>query len=63
MWLHYGHDVTLNSITRQLLLPNRRGAKAYIVSARRKLNLYLHRRGITIDTLSGGLRQYRAFAA
>ena len=53
LWLHYGHDVTLASITRQLLLSNRSGAKAFIVSARRKLKLYLHNRGITPSTLNG----------
>ena len=63
LWLHYGHDLTLASITRQLLLSNRSGAKAFIVSARRKLKLYLHKRGLTRDAVSDGLRQYRAIAA
>jgi RNA polymerase sigma-70 factor (ECF subfamily) len=35
--LHYGEDVPLNTITRLLRLSNASGAKAYIVSARRKL--------------------------
>jgi RNA polymerase sigma-70 factor (ECF subfamily) len=35
--LHYGDDVPLAAITRLLGLVNRSGAKAYIVSARRKL--------------------------
>jgi RNA polymerase sigma-70 factor, ECF subfamily len=35
--LHYGDEIPLNAITRLLGLPNRSGAKAYIVSARRKL--------------------------
>lgn len=35
--LHYGDDVPLDAITRLLGLTNRSGAKAYIVSARRKL--------------------------
>jgi RNA polymerase sigma-70 factor, ECF subfamily len=35
--LHYGEDVPLQAITRLLGLKNRSGAKAYIVSARRKL--------------------------
>lgn len=35
--LHYGDDVPLDVITRVLSLGNRSGAKAYIVSARRKL--------------------------
>lgn len=36
--LHYGEDVPLDSITRLLGLQNQSGAKAYIVSARRKLS-------------------------
>lgn len=35
--LHYGEDVPLDSITRWLRLENQSGAKAYIVSAKRKL--------------------------
>ena len=35
--LHYGNDLPLDAITRLLGLSNRAGAKAYIVSARRKL--------------------------
>ena len=35
--LHYGQDVPLDAITRLLRLSNASGAKAYIVSARRKL--------------------------
>ena len=35
--LHYGDDMPLDVITRLLRLQNRSGAKAYIVSARRKL--------------------------
>ena len=35
--LHYGDDVPLDAITRLLGLQNRSGAKAFIVSARRKL--------------------------
>jgi len=75
LWLHYGHDLTLSSITRKLLLTNRSGAKAFIVSAKRKLKLYLHNRGLTqsdLDALPRSsprdvrrrqARQYRAFAA
>ncbi len=37
MTLHYGEDLTLESITRLLGLTNASGAKAFIVSARRKL--------------------------
>ncbi|HEX9573463.1 MAG TPA: sigma-70 family RNA polymerase sigma factor [Myxococcales bacterium] len=35
--LHYGDEVPLDAITRLLGLSNRSGAKAYIVSAKRKL--------------------------
>jgi RNA polymerase sigma-70 factor (ECF subfamily) len=35
--LHYGEDVPLDTITRLLGLANQSGAKAYIVSAKRKL--------------------------
>jgi RNA polymerase sigma factor (sigma-70 family) len=70
LWLHYAHDLTLAYITRELELSNRSGAKAFIVSAKRKLKLYLHNRGITPATLKVGdekrvapPRQYRAFAA
>ena len=54
LWLHYGNDITLSAITRQLLLSNRSGAKAFIVSARRKLKLYLHNRGLTPESLKSG---------
>jgi RNA polymerase sigma-70 factor, ECF subfamily len=37
MTLHYGEEMPLNMITRLLSLTNKSGAKAYIVSARRKL--------------------------
>jgi len=37
MTLHYAEDLTLDSITRLLGLSNASGAKAYIVSAKRKL--------------------------
>lgn len=36
--LHYGEDVPLDAITRLLRLENSSGAKAYIVSAKRKLS-------------------------
>ncbi|HET7788188.1 MAG TPA: sigma-70 family RNA polymerase sigma factor [Myxococcales bacterium] len=36
--MHYGDDTPLDAITRLLGLTNRSGAKAYIVSARRKLS-------------------------
>lgn len=35
--LHYGEDVPLDAITRMLRLDNSSGAKAYVVSAKRKL--------------------------
>jgi RNA polymerase sigma factor (sigma-70 family) len=68
LWLHYGLDLTLTSVTHQLRLTNRSGAKAYIVSAKRKLNPYLQRGRITQRKLAnhakaGDFRQYRAFAA
>jgi RNA polymerase sigma-70 factor (ECF subfamily) len=72
LWLHFACDLTLASITRQLLLSNRSGAKAFIVSAKRKLKLYLHNRGITPGTLHTGTvvkasmrnkEEQRAFAA
>jgi RNA polymerase sigma-70 factor (ECF subfamily) len=37
MTLHYVHEVPLDAVTRLLKLTNTSGAKAYIVSARRKL--------------------------
>jgi RNA polymerase sigma-70 factor (ECF subfamily) len=43
MTLHYGHEVPLATITRQLALSNPSGAKAYIVNARRKLQAVLNR--------------------
>ncbi len=41
--LHYGDELTLSTITRLLGLKNDSGAKAYIVSAKRKLNRCLER--------------------
>lgn len=43
MVLHYGEEMTLEAITRLLGLNNPSGAKAYIVSARRKLKTALER--------------------
>jgi RNA polymerase sigma-70 factor (ECF subfamily) len=37
MMLHYGEEMPLNTVSRLLGLTNKSGAKAYIVSARRKL--------------------------
>jgi RNA polymerase sigma factor (sigma-70 family) len=42
--LHYGEDLSLDAITRLLGLDNASGAKAYIVSARRKLARIVERR-------------------
>jgi RNA polymerase sigma-70 factor (ECF subfamily) len=38
MMLHYGREMSLNAVSQMLGLTNKSGAKAYIVSARRKLN-------------------------
>ncbi len=43
MTLHYGYDMQLDAITAALGLTNISGAKAYIVSARRKLNMAVRR--------------------
>jgi RNA polymerase sigma-70 factor (ECF subfamily) len=43
LYLHYGEEMTLDAITRLLGLDNPSGAKAYIVSARRKLAAALSR--------------------
>ena len=43
MTLHYGEDVPLATISRVLQLSNASGAKAYIVSARRKLAVAVQR--------------------
>ena len=43
MTLHYGEDMTLDSISRLLNLQNASGAKAYIVSAKRKLQTAIAR--------------------
>jgi RNA polymerase sigma-70 factor, ECF subfamily len=43
MMLHYGHDMRLDAITAALGLTNLSGAKAYIVSAKRKLNAAVKR--------------------
>ena len=43
MTLHYGEGLTLDAVTRLLSLTNASGAKAFIVSARRKLNVALRR--------------------
>jgi RNA polymerase sigma-70 factor (ECF subfamily) len=43
MVLHYGHEMPLDAITAALGLTNTSGAKAYIVSAKRKLSTALKR--------------------
>ena len=43
MTLHYAEDVPLESVTRLLKLDNTSGAKAYIVSAKRKLKHAIER--------------------
>lgn len=43
MTLHYGEEMPLDAITRLLNLANASGAKAYIVSAKRKLNRAIER--------------------
>lgn len=54
MALHYGHELTLETITRACSLSNPSGAKAYIVNAKRKLKRVLH---------DGGMKSRRACAA
>jgi DNA-directed RNA polymerase specialized sigma24 family protein len=44
MLLHYGQELSLNDVSRKLGLTNKSGAKAYIVSARRKLNAAIRQR-------------------
>jgi RNA polymerase sigma-70 factor, ECF subfamily len=43
MTLHYGHEMPLDTITTALGLTNTSGAKAFIVSAKRKLNAAVKR--------------------
>ena len=51
--LHYGEDVPLDTISRVLGLDNRSGAKAYIVSAKRKLARVVQRKKASAE---GGMR-------
>lgn len=46
MMLHYGQEIPLNAVSRMLGLTNKSGAKAYIVSARRKLAAAMSRDAI-----------------
>jgi RNA polymerase sigma-70 factor, ECF subfamily len=50
--LHYGHGLPLAIITRQMMLSNPSGAKAYIVNARRKLKAVLRNSESGIGTVS-----------
>ena len=43
MTLHYGEEIALDAITRLLGLTNASGAKAYVVSAKRKLQAAIER--------------------
>lgn len=43
MTLHYGEEITLDAITRLLGLSNASGARAYVVSAKRKLTTAMQR--------------------
>jgi RNA polymerase sigma-70 factor (ECF subfamily) len=49
--LHYGDDMPLDAITRLLRLDNTSGAKAYIVSAKRKLARAVQRQRARGETL------------
>ncbi len=49
MALHYGYELPLAMITQQLALTNPSGAKAYVVNARRKLNLVMKRRASSLS--------------
>jgi RNA polymerase sigma-70 factor (ECF subfamily) len=51
--LHYGEDLPMDAITRLLGLDNRSGAKAYLVSAKRKLARLVQRRRASAE---GGVR-------
>ncbi len=44
--LHYGYELPLAVITKQLSLSNPSGAKAYVVNARRKMHIALRHRGL-----------------
>jgi RNA polymerase sigma-70 factor (ECF subfamily) len=44
--LHYAEEMTLDAITRLLQLENASGAKAFLVSAKRKLNRVIERRKV-----------------
>jgi RNA polymerase sigma-70 factor (ECF subfamily) len=54
MMLHYGQEMPLNAVSRKLGLTNKSGAKAYIVSARRKLHAAMSN---TAKTSNAALRK------
>jgi RNA polymerase sigma-70 factor (ECF subfamily) len=56
MALHYGHGLPLGLITRQMMLLNPSGAKAYIVNARRKLKIVLRKTESELGTECHGKR-------
>jgi DNA-directed RNA polymerase specialized sigma24 family protein len=47
MLMHYGEELPLNTVSRTLGLTNKSGAKAYIVSAKRKLSAAMSARNQT----------------
>lgn len=61
MLLHYGQELPLNDVSRILGLTNKSGAKAYIVSARRKLDAAM--RHLTPATAPETARQPRLVPA
>jgi RNA polymerase sigma-70 factor, ECF subfamily len=64
MALHYGHGLPFAIITRQMMLSNPSGAKAYIVNARRKLKAVLRNGESKTGGVSYGNRSaHRACAA
>jgi RNA polymerase sigma-70 factor, ECF subfamily len=54
MALHYGHGLPFALITRQMMLSNPSGAKAYIVNARRKLKAVLRSGEVRTGAVSYG---------
>jgi len=54
MTLHYVDELPLDAVTRFLGLTNQSGAKAYVVSARRKLGRALERRQVREQQKQGG---------
>ena len=59
MSLHFGHGLPIATVTRELMLSNPSGAKAYIVSARRKLKVALQSKESKVvgsERLRGGQR-------